>query len=402
MRVKIKPTRAVGEVRIPASKSMAHRLMIAAAMADGKSVIDGVTLCDDVLATADCLRAMGVTVEIDGGRVTVIGKDMRTAVANGPLCCRESGSTLRFFIPIAALSGGEVRFVGSERLLERPQTVYEDMARDGIFNLTRGDGSITVKGPFRASDVYVRSDVSSQFITGLLFVLPYLGYDARIHVTTDIESRSYIDMTLSAMREFSVDASWEDERTLLVRRGSGYRAKDVTVEGDYSASAFIEAFGLIGGDVRAAGLSETSLQGDRIYREYFKKLDTGTPVLSLKDCPDLAPILFTLAALKHGARFTDTKRLRIKESDRAAVMAEELAKFGADVRVHENEVEVVRRDLHTPREILSGHNDHRIVMSLAVLATVYGGEIEGAEACKKSYPDFFEDLKKIGIEYEAM
>lgn len=402
MKVKIKPGRAVGTVKIPASKSMAHRLMIAAAMADGKSTIDGVTLCEDVLATVDCLSALGVKVEIEGERVTVIGRDMRSAVACEPLSCRESGSTLRFLIPIAMLSGKEVRFIGSGRLMERPQTVYEDIAREHGLTLKKDEGGITVRGPLCASDLYVRGDVSSQFITGLLFVLPYLECDARIHVTTDIESRSYIDMTLAAMREFGVWAEWEDDRTLLVRRGSRYEARDIEVEGDYSASAFIEAFNFLGGNVCCIGLPEESLQGDRIYREYFKKLDTGTPVLSLKDCPDLAPILFALAAVKHGARFTDTRRLRIKESDRAEVMAKELGKFGADVRVYENEVEVVKSDLHEPSEILSGHNDHRIVMSLAVLATVYGGEIDGAEACKKSYPDFFKDLKEIGIEYEAM
>lgn len=401
MRVKIKPGRAVGTVKIPASKSMAHRLMIAAAMADGVSHIDGVTLCEDVLATADCLRSLGVKVEIEGERVTLIGRDLRSVTPCEPLCCRESGSTLRFLVPLAMLSGKEVRFVGSKRLMERPQTVYEDIAREHGMTLIRDEGGITVRGPLCASDLHVRGDVSSQFITGLMFVLPYLGRDARIHVTTDIESRSYIDMTLAAMREFGVCAEWENERTLLVRGGSGYVARDVSVEGDYSASAFIEAFNYLDGEVRCDGLSEKSLQGDRIYREYFKKLNTGTPVLSLKDCPDLGPILFTLAAVKNGARFTDTRRLRIKESDRAAVMAEELAKFGADVRVYENEVEVVKCDLHAPSEMLSGHNDHRIVMSLAVLATVYGGEIDGAEACKKSYPNFFRDLKEIGIEYEA-
>jgi 3-phosphoshikimate 1-carboxyvinyltransferase len=202
------------------------------------------------------------------------------------------------------------------------------------------------------------------------------------------------------MRYFGIDATWEDEHTLIVKEGSGYIAKDAEVEGDYSAAVFPDALAAIGADVSVLGLRADSLQGDKVYKSHLKALTEGYAEISLSDCPDLGPILFTVAAACHGARFTDTARLKIKESDRAVVMAEELKKFGADIEVFENSVEVGCSPLHTPTSTLCGHNDHRVVMSLAVLATKYGGEISGAEAVKKSYPEFFAHLKELNINLE--
>ena len=176
---------------------------------------------------------------------------------------------------------------------------------------------------------------------------------------------------------------------------------DVTVEGDYSNAAFLDGFNLIGGEVNVQGLNENSLQGDKVYRELFDMLDEGSPEISIEDCPDLAPILFTLACMKNGATFAGTRRLKIKESDRAEVMAEELRKFGAEICVMENSVRVSSGNLHAPSEMLRGHNDHRVVMSLAVIASVFGGVIDGCEAVKKSYPAFFEDIEKLGIKFKA-
>lgn len=396
MKIKIEKGRASGKIDAPKSKSMAHRLLIAAALARGKSTVAGISLCEDVLATVDCLSALGAEIKIDGDVAEVRGIDPRSACARGVLCARESGSTLRFMIPIAMLSGNEAIFTGAERLLERPMSVYEDLAcRTGI-TFERLDGRIKVRGPIGVRDFYLPGNISSQFITGLLFILPLLGGERRIHITTKIESRSYLDLTLSAMREFGISAEWENDQTLLVRPGS-YKNRCVEVEGDWSGAAFPDALNLLGGRVEISGLSDKSLQGDKIYRRYFSELLSGTPTLSLEDCPDLAPILFTLAAALSGGRFTGTARLRIKESDRGAVMAEELAKFGAEVSVEENSVTVRGGGLHAPDCVLCGHNDHRIVMSLAVLCTLFGGVIDGAEAIKKSYPEFFEDLLRLGI-----
>ena len=400
MRVKIEKGRAKGTITAPPSKSMAHRLLIAAALADGVSVVRGISDCEDVLATVDCLRAFGADIELTGNVATVRGFDPTLSAPVGELCARESGSTLRFLLPIALLARNEVRFVGAGRLMQRPMEVYEQLCKDQALTFRR-DVGITVKGPMICKDIYMSGDVSSQFITGMLFTLPFLGGERRIHITTDIESRSYIDLTLRAMREFGVMAVWEDERTLLVPEGSRYSAREVAVEGDFSGAAFPEALKLFAGEVTVLGLSEDSLQGDRVYREYFKRLSAGHAELSIKDCPDLGPVLIAVAAAKSGAVIKDTRRLKIKESDRAAAMAEELSKLGAKVTVNEDSVVITPSKLHAPTEPLCGHGDHRIVMSLAVRLTFLGGEISGAEAVAKSYPGFFEDLSSLGIGVEV-
>ena len=379
---------------------MAHRLLIAAAMCKGQtSIIDGITPCDDVLATIDCLKAFGVKIEYDGKRAAISGIDFLKAEPTGPLNCRESGSTLRFLIPLAWLSGQEVRFVGSERLMERPQDVYEQIAKDWGLKLERSGGSITVKGPLEAGEYFIDGGVSSQFITGLLFALSCLNGDAKIIVNQKIESRPYVDMTISAMREFGVKVYNDTDWSFLIFGGQEYTAKEISVEGDWSGAAFLEAFNHIGGRVQIDGLNSQSRQGDRVCVELFKRLDEGFSEINIEDCPDLAPILFTIAAYKNGARFIGTRRLKIKESDRAEVMREELMKFGAELTIEENSVTVNKCELHSPTERLKGHNDHRIVMSLAILCTIYGGEIEGCEAVSKSYPDFFEDIKALGIKH---
>lgn len=403
MKVKIEKSLAKGEVCAPPSKSASHRLLIAAALADGTSLIDGISLCDDVLATADCLRALGAKVEFSSESASVTGCDVTRATPSCVLGCRESGSTLRFMIPIAAMCGERVCFSASDGLKNRPLSVYEELFCEKGIELIRRDDIIEVCGRLCGGDYSLRGDVSSQFISGLLFSAPLTGEDVRIRITSKIESRSYIDMTLSAMRTYGIEAIWEDDSTIFIKGGQAYRPCDLRVEGDWSGSVFTECLNLFGGEVKVSGLCDNSLQGDRIYREHLRALECGTPTISLADCPDLGPILLAVAAAKGGARFTDTARLKIKESDRAEMMARELRKLGAMVEVRENSVTVHKSALHTPSEPLHGHNDHRIVMSLATLASVYGGEIIGAEAVKKSYPRYFDDIRSLGIkltEYE--
>ncbi len=399
MRVKIEKSTAHGKINAPPSKSMAHRLLIASAMCDGESHISGISSCEDVLATIDCLRALGVNIDYAADTVTVRGNNMLCAQPNASLHCRESGSTLRFLIPVALLSGNEVRLTGAERLIERPHEIYEDICRERRLIFKKDGGGITVKGPLKCGEYRLPGNVSSQFITGLLFALPLLSGDSKIVLTTKVESRSYIELTLSAIRSFGIRVDWLDGQTLFIPGNQKYQPQDIEVEGDYSGAAFIESLKMFGAGIEICGLREDSLQGDRVYREHFKALDLGAPTINIEDCPDLGPILFTVAAAKHGAIFEGTKRLKIKESDRAAAMAEELSKFGAKLILEDNKVTVLPSELHEPTEPLSGHNDHRIVMSLAILASLYGGEIHGAEAVKKSYPEFFRDIKTIGIKF---
>ena len=400
MRVRILRGRASGCVSAPPSKSMAHRLLIAAALADGESVITGVSSCEDVLATLDCLRALGVKAICEGDTVRVWGIDMRRALPSGTLPCRESGSTLRFILPLALLSGNAATLVGAPRLLERPMSVYSEICRERGYEYEATGGGISVRGPLECGDFRVAGNVSSQFITGLLFALSCLEGDSRIIITTELESRSYIGLTVAAMAAFGVMVEWRGASELYIKGGQHYRARQIAVEGDYSGAAFLDALTVLGGEVKVSGLSDESLQGDRVYRDLYSRLADGYCEIDIGDCPDLGPILFTLAAALHGGRFTGTARLKITESDRAAAMTEELSKFGASLTVSENEVTVEKATLHEPSELLSGHNDHRIVMSLATLATIYGGRIEGAEAVAKSYPEYFDDLSALGIAVE--
>ncbi len=398
MILKIERGRAQGSVNAPTSKSMAHRLLISAAMCKGqKSVIHGVEPCEDILATIDCLRELGCEIEYDGKVASVTGVDFSASKPTSPLNCRESGSTLRFLIPIAWLSGNEVRLVGSERLLERSQSVYEQIAGNYGLTFKRDKDGITVKGPLSAGEYFIDGNISSQFITGMLLALSTLSGDSRIIINTRLESEPYVNMTMAAMAEFGVRVYREEEACFFLFGGQEYRSGEKTVEGDWSNGAFIDALGLLGGEVNQLGLRADSLQGDKIYRELFDKLDKGFSEIDISDCPDLGPILFTVAAARNGARFIGTRRLRDKESDRARAMRLELSKFGAELTVEENSVTVAPKRLHAPTERLCGHNDHRIVMSLAVLSTLFGGEIEGCEAVRKSYPQFFENINRLGI-----
>ena len=399
MNVVVKKSTASGKVFAPPSKSMAHRLLVCAALSEGESEISGISLCDDVLATANCLRALGAEIEIKERFAKVRGISPQNISPRDVLNCNESGSTLRFLIPVASLGGKIVEFSGTEKLLSRPLSVYEKLFYENGGRITSSATRLTVVGKICGGDIEVPGDISSQFITGLLFSLPTLDVDSRIKITTKVESRPYIELTRAAMADFGVYVIWEDEQTLFVKGGQRYVPRKICVEGDFSGTANLDAFNLIGGDVEVLGLPQNSLQGDKVYREHFSNLKDGFCEINIEDCPDLGPILFTAAAALHGGKFIGTRRLRIKESDRAYAMASELSKFGAQIELYENEAIIKKSSLHTPSEILCAHNDHRIVMALTVLSSVYGGEISGAEAVNKSYPEFFEDIKSLGIDF---
>ncbi|MBR6769413.1 MAG: 3-phosphoshikimate 1-carboxyvinyltransferase [Clostridia bacterium] len=397
MKVTISKSHAKGSLLAPPSKSMAHRLLIAAGLAFGKSIIQGVAPSEDILATIDCLKALGAECHYENDTVTVTGIGGKIKQENATLFCRECGSTLRFFVPIALLSESTTVFTGSERLLSRPMSIYEAICQQQHLVFEHHGSRILVKGKLSAGHYTVPGNISSQFISGLLFALPLLDNDSTITVTEPIESRSYIDLTVKALADFGVFVRWQNRNTLLIQGNQTYLAQQTRVEGDYSNAAFFSALSYLGGEVKLQGLDANSLQGDRVYQEFFEQLQAGTPTLSLADCPDLGPILFALAGALNGATFTNTARLSIKESDRGDAMAEELAKFGIRCTVQKNEITVIKENLHTPSTTLYGHNDHRIVMALSVLLTQTGGCIEGAEAVSKSMPDFFDRLQELGI-----
>ena len=401
MNVIIQPGTARGMVAAPPSKSMAHRLLICAALSEGESTVYGVDRSEDILATSDCLSALGASLNWEGTTVHIKGCDPRRS---GPavLNCRESGSTLRFMIPLCMLSGNPMILKGSPTLLSRPLSVYEDLCRDRGLTFTRTEEGLLVQGRLTSGEYTVPGSISSQFITGLLFALPLLDGESRIRLLPPVESGSYLSLTLQALQDAGVRVSNPDEYTLNIEGSAAFSARSTEVEGDYSNAAFFEALNCIGGEVTVTGLRTDSLQGDRIYREYFPLLREGPAELDLTDCPDLAPVLFAAAALCHGAVFTGTRRLRFKESDRGAVMALEMAKFGITLETEENRIIVPAGNIHMPAEPLDSHNDHRIAMALSLLCTRTGGEIHCAEAVRKSFPDYWQKLQSLGIDVSIL
>ncbi len=399
MNVKIYPSKASGNVSAPPSKSMAHRALICGALTDG-SKISNIAFSEDISATINCLQSLGAKVEINGNEVAIGGFDPEAVQENTELYCNESGSTLRFLIPICLLSGKRITLKGKTRLFERPLSVYESICNEqGIFFEKSAD-SITLCGKLKSGNYRVRGDVSSQFITGLLYTLPLLDGISIIEVVGKFESASYIDLTLSALSDFGIKITRVGSRFIIMGIQS-FKARNYTVEGDCSNAAFLDALNFAGGDVNVKGINENTLQGDRVYKKMLNDLSRGVTQFDLSDCPDLAPIMFAMSAVKSGARFEGTRRLRIKESDRASAMAQELFKFGIPVTVGDDYVIVGNAELKKPTELLCGHNDHRIVMSLAVLSTLVGGEIEGAETVNKSYPEFFSVLESLNIGLET-
>ncbi len=387
---------AVGTIVAPPSKSMAHRMLIGAGLAHGKSVVRNIELSEDVKATLEILEALGAEYSIHDDEVTIHGIGGKNMKTSHVLNSRESGSTLRFFIPLLLTSGNSCEFVGAKRLFERPLGIYEEICKKQGILFDKEEASLKLAGQLQATDYKVPGDVSSQFITGLLFALPLLKEDSTLEILPPIESKAYIELTLEALEIFGIIIK-RVGNTYYIPGGQVYQPKEVIVEGDYSNAAFLESFNLVQGNVKVDGLNSNSKQGDKVYQSYFTALKQGTPTLDISECPDLGPILMGMAAVCNGARFTGTRRLRIKESDRGAVMAEELAKFGICVTVKENEIEVHKGMLKKPTALLESHNDHRIAMTLSVLLSSVGGEIDGAEAVRKSYPSFYEDLKKLGI-----
>lgn len=397
MKVKILPSKTSGEVSAPPSKSFAHRYLIGSVLSRGKCVIKNIADSDDISATLSCIEQLGGSVTKDGNIVTVIPTNEKQ-IENAVFDCKESGSTLRFFIPVVLATGAKnCTFSGSERLLARGIKEYEKLFENSDVKINSDEKSIEVNGTLSAGNYEISGEVSSQYTTGMLFALSVLDGKSTLKITGNAESRAYVDMTIKVLKDFGADIA-EPEKNFFEINGKGRLSTgEFTVEGDWSNAAFLIALSRLLGTISVSGLNENSVQGDRFSSVAFDALDAENAEIDLKDCPDLAPILFAYAAYKNGGKFINTRRLRVKESDRANVMAKELKKFGANIKVYENSVEIEKTQLKQPIVPLCGHNDHRIVMALSVLAAVFGAEIDGAEAVNKSYPDFFRVIKKAGV-----
>ena len=396
MTVTVKPSYASGTVVAPPSKSMAHRALICGALSE-QSVIRNIDFSKDIIATLNCLEKLGAKVKIDGDKVTLGGLKLDTIPDGAVLEAGESGSTLRFLIPLCMAPRKTVVLKGAKRLFERPLDIYEDIAKQQNILFEKKENSLTVCGGISSGEYSVAGNVSSQFISGLLFLLPLLKGDSTLTVTGNFESASYIDLTLQVLTAFGVDIKRQNN-TFYIKGDSSYTSQNYVVEGDCSNAAFLEAFNYLGGNVTVEGLKENTLQGDRVYKDIFEGLKNGQKRFDLSDCPDLAPVVFALSCLFGGAEFTGTKRLKIKESDRAQAMKQELSKFGIEVVVFDNSVIIQGGELKLPTEALNSHNDHRIAMALMLLLSVTGGSLKGSECVKKSFPCFYKTISQIGID----
>ena len=424
MEVTIRPG-TLGEqnavITAPPSKSMAHRAVLCAGLAQGLSRIYNLEYSQDIQATLSGVGQGCAKVSCEGSSARIEGHGGFATLVK-PIYCGESGSTLRFFIPVFSLTGQKVRFTGAGRLFARPMGVYQQIFEKQRLEFIQTSQDITIKGSLCPGEYEVAGNVSSQFISGLLFALPLLEKPSKIRIPPPFESRSYVELTLGVLHDFGVQAEWsrEEPDTLLIPGGQCYHNCDYTVEGDYSQAAFFAVLGALKGGITVNGLRPDSRQGDAAILEIlgrcgakfdrfgdsvrFEKSQLTATEIDLADCPDLGPVLMVLGCFCEGrTHIANAGRLRLKESDRIAAMQEELAKFGAKITSTENDVYIEGGNaLCTPAK-LHGHNDHRVVMSLAVCAMGAGlnATIDDAQAVRKSWPEFFAVLRKTGVEVES-
>ena len=402
MNITIQPNLLRGSITPPPSKSQAHRVIIAAALSDGVCRLSNLALSEDIRATLRCMRTLDADASGDGSIIR--GADLvdgHEDPAPEIMDCGESGSTLRFLIPVALALKGKGRFTGHGRLMERPQEPYFEIFKEKGISYILKDNILTVEGKLTPGVYTLRGDVSSQFITGLLYALPLLEGDSEIRLTTDLESRGYVDMTLDALNQFGVRAEYDGERTFRVPGNQTYRHRDAAVEGDWSQAGFWLAANGTGSALEIGGMNTESVQGDKIALHYFACLrGNEEAVLDVSQCPDLVPPLAAHAALRPGqvTKIVNAARLRIKESDRLATVTQVLTALGAEIEEGPDSLTIHGKDGLPGGVTVSAHNDHRIAMMAAVAATRCAGPvtITGAECVAKSYPNFWEDYEKLG------
>lgn len=406
------------KIKIPPSKSLAHRAIICASLASGVSIINNVDFSDDIVATINNMRSLGAKIDIDDDILTIVGSEL-TVLNNNVIDANESGSTLRFLIPLFSLFDQKIKFIGSKRLLERPLNVYEEIYKKQGLIFNKQNDCLITDGKLKAGTYEVKGNISSQFISGLLFTLPLLDNDSKIVITDLFESKSYVELTIDILKKFNVDIILNEDNTIDIKGGQHYQATNYTVEGDYSQIAFFAVLGCINNGLITTGMNTNSIQGDRevidiikamngvvsetLNGYIFKKSELTGTTIDLKNCPDLGPALMVLAALSKGTtKIINAGRLRIKESDRIKAMETELRKLNVDISSDYETVTINSSNIKVLNNEIDGHNDHRIVMAMSILATIADQplKINGANAINKSYPDFFKDLSNLNVKVE--
>ena len=396
MNINIKPSKLNGDIIIPCSKSVAHRLLICASLSDSPSIISNISFNNDILATINCLRALNIDINIKDDKVYVNPNKLEV---KDILDASESGSTLRFLIPLALRLNEEVTFKGSTRLMERPLSIYEEICKDNNYLFERKDNYLKVKGKLNSGNYKIDGSISSQFITGLIYSLILEDNDSTIEIINKFESKSYIDLTIDAINRFNGKVSIKDN-IIYIKGNNKLKGQNISVEADESSASLIDAYNYIGNNIKVLGLNPNTKQGDRVYKDLYRQLSKDNTIIDLSDCPDLGPILIALGSQLNGATFINTRRLAIKECDRGLAMKQELSKLGVDIIVEENRIIVPKSIIHKPSEIINSHNDHRIVMSMCLLLSIVGGTIENYEAVNKSFKDYFKLLKEVGLKYD--
>lgn len=411
--VKFSPFVPNGTVNVPPSKSDVHRAIICAAMANGVSRISPVALSNDIKATIGCIKALGADAVLENNVLTVDGTNMyknKTAL----LDCGESGSTLRFFISIAAVGNINATFVGKGKLPQRPIGIFtEALPKAGTVCKTEGGLPLEIKGQLKSGIFEIPGNVSSQFITGLLLALPILEGDSEIILTSPLESVGYIAMTIRTMKQFGVNIQ-ATEKGWHIKGGQSYKTCDYTTDGDWSQAAFFMVLGAIGSKVTVKGVAKDSTQGDKKCAEILARfgakvtqLDNEVTVekgklkaitIDASQIPDLVPVLSVCAAFAEGTtKIINAERLRIKECDRLKATAELLNNLGGKVKELSDGLEITGVSSLKGGNV-NGYNDHRIVMSAAVCAARSDEDITAtfAMSINKSYPDFYIDYNSIG------
>ena len=430
--VKIFPTKLKGTVVAPSSKSMGHREIICAGLAAGTSIIDNISMSKDIEATMRCLKAINVAVDeipsmIEGRKALQISGTGHPMAASDSVDCGESGSTLRFFLPLGANLNCPLTFTGHGKLVSRPLQAYYDIFDEKFIQYFNDNGClpVTVNGHLTPGTYKLPGDVSSQFVSGLLFALPLLNGDSIIEITSPLESSAYVDMTINCLAKYGVQIENEGglHHRYLVKGKQRYQAQDSQVEGDWSQAAFWTVGGSLGDGITCQGVNVNSLQGDQAVVDIMERMGavikqdansvtvnggaTKATVIDAANCPDIIPVLTVLAAVSEGTtKIINAGRLRIKECDRLAAMSSELNKMGANITEEPEGLTIVGK----PEGLAGGvqvdaWNDHRIAMSLAIAAQKCAAPIilTGAESVAKSYPTFWEDYKSVGglVEEEA-
>lgn len=409
MKVNLKKSNLSGSVNIVPSKSYAHRLIFAAALTENNCEVANVDLSEDIKASLSCVKNFGIDYLYDENKKIVkfikhnkinYSEQIDDKKHIPVFDCNESGTTLRMFLPIALIKYNHFIIKGKEKLIERGISIYEDVFKNVKF--IKNKNEIEVIGKLEAGIFDLPGNVSSQYISGLLFALPLLDDCSVINITTELESKNYIDITIDVLKKSGIniietnDLDKKYYYSFTIPSSQKYNLTNVEVEGDYSNAAFIDAFNYLGSDVKVNGLNIDSKQGDKIYKSIFETLNKEFSTIDISNCIDLGPVLFSFSSLKHGGKFLGTNRLKIKESSRGEAMKEELEKFGVNMSIADDCIIVNKSDIHKPNKIINSHNDHRIIMSLSLFMSQFDFTIDGVEAVNKSYPDFYKDLEKLG------